>query len=169
MDNLPPIALSVRQPSAWAILHGGKDVENRTPGSIRAGRMEPGRVCIHAATGMTEAEYRYIAWKMQAIGVACPPPAALPRGAILGTVEVTGIVTQSDSPWFGGAAGLALRDPRPLDTPIPAKGALGYFRWEAGGDLAPPAPWMAKYAATDLFGTMKLQFRDPPRRPWPKP
>ena len=37
--SLPPLALSVRQPWAWAIIFGGKTIENRSLGSIRAGRM----------------------------------------------------------------------------------------------------------------------------------
>jgi hypothetical protein len=174
MQSLPTLALSVRQPSAWAILHGGKDIENRTLGAIRAGRMEPGRICIHAATGMREAEYRYIALRMAEIGVACPDPADLVRGAIIGTVEVTGIVTDSDSPWFGGAAGLALRDPRPV-TPIPAKGALGYFRWTATDAVAPAAPWMIGWGqpggddrTAPLFDDLAPSYRTRPPRPWPK-
>lgn len=77
MTRLPPLALSVRQPSAWAIMHAGKDIENRTKGSIRAGRMTVGPICIHAAAGLTESEYRYIAWRMQQIGVTCPPACQL--------------------------------------------------------------------------------------------
>ena len=168
MSDLPRIALSVRQPSAWAILHGGKDIENRTKGSIRAGRMMPGRICLHAAAGMKEDEFRYIAWRMQEIGVICPPPADLVRGAVIGTVDVVEIIEESDSPWFGGAAGLRLKNPVALETPIPAKGALGYFEWEAGGTLAEPRPWMKKYAPSGLFGPLPLEFAEPPKRPWPK-
>jgi hypothetical protein len=131
-DPLPQIALSVRQPSAWAIIHGGKDVENRSLGSIRAGRMVPGRIAIHAAIGMKQAEYDYLVWRWARDGVTVPRPDALPRRAIIGTVEVVEIITESDSPWFGGEAGLLLRDPRPCD-PIPARGELGYSRWTEGG------------------------------------
>lgn len=166
--DLPPLALSVRQPSAWAIIYGGKDIENRTKGSIRAGRMHPGPICIHAAAGLKEDEYRYIAWRMQEIGVRCPPPATLVRSALIGTVEVVEIIDQSDSPWFGGAAGLRLANPVPLATPIPVKGALGYFEWVAEGQLARPLPWMEKYAPTGLFDDLPLGFATPPRRPWPK-
>jgi len=168
VTDLPRLALSVRQPSAWAIVFGSKDIENRTKGSIRAGRMGLGRICIHAATGLREDEYRYIAWKMQQIDVDCPAPADLPRGAIIGTVDVVEIVDQSDSPWFGGTAGLRLEDPIALDKPIPARGALGYFEWQAGGSLAEPLPWMAKYAAPGLFGGLPLCFAEPPKRPWPR-
>ena len=52
MTDLPDIALSIRQPWAWAILHAGKDIENRSwSTSFR------GPVCIHAAKGMTAAEF----------------------------------------------------------------------------------------------------------------
>lgn len=130
--------------------------------------MTTGRICLHAASGLKEDEYRYIAWRMQDIGVTCPPPAELPRGAIIGTVDVVEIIDESDSPWFGGAAGLRLENPVPLENPIPAKGALGYFQWQPGGALADPLPWMAKYARTDLFGDLPLAFAEPPQRPWPK-
>ena len=166
---LPRLALSVRQPSAWAIIYGGKDIENRTKGSIRAGRMGLGRICIHAAIGLKEDEFRYIAWRMQDIGVHCPPPGTLPRGAIIGTVDVVEIIEDSDSPWFGGAAGLRLIDPEPLEVPIPAKGELGYFEWGPGGTLAEPLAWMRKYEPAGLFDDLPLSFSEPPRRPWPGP
>ncbi|MEM7724295.1 MAG: hypothetical protein AAF376_18270 [Pseudomonadota bacterium] len=144
VQRLPPIALSVRQPSAWAIIHGGKDIENRSLGSIRAGNMGLGRIAIHAAIGMKQAEYEYLLWRWARDGVRVPRPEDLPRRAIIGSVDVVEIVTESDSPWFGGEAGLRLANPKPCD-PIPAPGALGYFKWAAGGDLAPALPWMMGY------------------------
>ena len=172
MQDLPRIALSVRQPSAWAIIAGHKPIENRTLGSIRAGRMEPGRICIHAAVGLKEDEFRYLYWRFEQHGVRCPHPLELPRGAIIGSVEVTGIVTQSNSEWFGGVAGLALRDPVPCD-PVPAQGALGYFEWCAAGTLAPPARWMQKWGrpdadvdTDDLFPDAPIAFSARPKKPW---
>lgn len=170
MSDLPRLALSVRQPSAWAIIHGGKVIENRALGSIRAGKMGPGRICIHAATGMKEDEYRYLHWRFARHGVICPRPDALVRGAIIGTVEVTGIVTESDSAWFGGEAGLSLANPQPVD-PIPASGALGYFEWVPGGEIAPPKPWMMRFghadgATRDLFPDAPPAYKTPPKKPW---
>lgn len=166
-DTLPDIALSVRQPSAWAIIHGGKDVENRSLGSIRAGRMKPGRIAIHAAIGMKQAEYDYLVWRWARDGITVPRPDALPRRAIIGTVEVIDLITESDSPWFGGEAGLMLRHPVPC-VPIPASGELGYFRWEAGGALADPLPWMRDWGGTPggLFGDLPVQFAEPPEKPF---
>ena len=45
-------ALSIRQPWAWLILHGGKDIENRD----WATRFR-GRVLIHASKGVTQDEW----------------------------------------------------------------------------------------------------------------
>lgn len=171
--DLPPLALSVRQPWAWAIIHGGKAIENRTRGAIESGGMVPGPVCIHAATGLTEREYRWGAWRLRRHGVEPPAPAELVRGAIIGTVEVVEIVDASESEWFGGPCGLVLRDPRPLE-PIPAIGRLGYFRWRREGEAAAPAPWMLGHDAPsgdtrtlDLFGgALEPSYREPPPKPW---
>ena len=169
--GLPLLALSVRQPWAWAILHGGKDVENRSAGAIRAGGMGPGRICLHAAVGLTRREYDWGAWRLERHGVRAPRPEALPRGAIVGVVAVTEVVERSDSPWFGGPCGLVLADPRAV-APIPAPGALGYFRWRPGGALARPAPWMLAWdrpqgdaRTAPLFEGLDLSFAAPPPKP----
>jgi hypothetical protein len=82
-------------------------------------------------------------------------------------VEVVEIVTQSDSPWFGGEAGLLLRNPVPCD-PVPAPGALGYFAWQPGGALAEPLPWMRNWGRSDggLFDDLPVSFRQAPRKPF---
>lgn len=139
----PELAISVRQPWAWAIIFGGKNVENRTAKAIA--HMVPmcGRRAIHAAQGMTREEYEEARAFMADIGVACPPPAELVRGAVIGSVEVAGFVSESDSPWFMGPRALILRDPYAC-VPIPAVGQLGYFRWKPASPdiLARPARWM---------------------------
>ncbi|GAB5449015.1 ASCH domain-containing protein [Gymnodinialimonas sp.] len=166
-EPLPALALSVRQPSAWAIIHGGKEVENRSLGSIRAGRMGPGRIAIHASIGMKREEYDYLVWRWQRDGVHTPRPDALPRRAIIGTVEVVDVITESDSLWFGGEAGLLLRNPEPC-VPVPASGALGYFRWEASGALADPLPWMRDWGASDggLFEDLPVAHKEDPTKPF---
>ncbi len=171
MDDLPRLALSVRQPSAWAIIAGHKPIENRSLGSIRAGRMGPGRIALHAAQGLKEDEFRYLHWRLGEHGVQCPHPLDLPRGCIIGSVEVTGVITESDSEWFGGQAGLTLKDPVAY-APIPCAGALGYFEWARGGKLAPPMKWMTNWgtpgagAASDLFPEAPIAFERPPKKPW---
>ncbi|MER8754134.1 ASCH domain-containing protein [Mesorhizobium sp. M0976] len=111
MIDLPDLALSVRQPWPWAILHGGKDIENRDwPTKIR------GRVCLHASKGMTRDEYE----------------------DCLATVHHIS-VPDSASPWFFGRYGFVLRNAEPLDEFIPVKGALGFFKWRDQLSATPTA------------------------------
>lgn len=117
------LALSVRQPWAWLIIHGGKDVENRD-WSTRV----RGRVLIHAAKGCTIDEYRdgeAFAFDVN-LGIRVPPLTTLDRGGIVGSVEIVDCVVSSPSPWFQGKYGFVLRDPRPLPF-RPVRGQLGFF------------------------------------------
>lgn len=120
-------ALSIRQPWAWLILNGGKDIENRTwPTKVR------GRILIHAAKGLTRDEWAD-AWEF-ASGSGASPKAVearinfdnIQRGGIVGSVEIVDCVDRSDSRWFMGRYGFMLRDPRPLPF-VPFKGQLGFF------------------------------------------
>ena len=143
MSDLPVYALSVRQPWAWAIIHAGKDIENRSWKHGNPGLKFRGRVAIHAAKGMTRDEYEDGADWIRRCGARCPHAADLWRGGIIGTVEIADVVRSSMSPWFFGPVGLKLRDPLPIDF-IPSSGALGFFRWTAGDvSMVPdPARWM---------------------------
>jgi hypothetical protein len=63
-----------------------------------------------------------------------PPIAELPRGAVLGIVELVEVVRASPSLWFCGKYGLVFANPRPLKTPIRARGSLGL--WSLPSDVA---------------------------------
>lgn len=143
MDDRPTLALSVRQPWAWAIIHADKDIENRSWQAVNHGLRQRGRIAIHAAKGMTKDEYWEAREFIDGLGYTCPGPTALFRGGIIGSVEVVDVVSESDSPWFFGPRGLVLRDPRPCRF-IPAVGALGYFKWQPAdyGIVPQPAAWM---------------------------
>lgn len=115
--------LSIRQPWAWLILNAGKDIENRdwsTP--------YRGRILIHAGKGMTRDEYESAVDTTAHIdpAITLPPFAALERGGIVGEVEIYGCVDNDHSPWFFGAYGFLLRNPRPLPF-MPWRGQLGFF------------------------------------------
>ena len=49
MIDIPRLAISVRQPWAWAIVHGGKDIENRDWKASNPGLRFRGAVAIHAS------------------------------------------------------------------------------------------------------------------------
>lgn len=155
MTDLPRLALSVRQPWAWAIIHAGKDIENRSWQAVNHGLRRRGPICVHAARGMTRGEYEDAASFMRSIGCDCPAPADLLRAGIIGTVNVVDVVTCSDSKWFFGPRGLVLADPRPVEF-IPAVGALGYFEWgEADRSIIPPpAKWMLPTAREEYVGEL---------------
>lgn len=139
------MALSVRQPWAWAIIYAGKDIENRSWQAVNHGLRQRGRIAIHAAQRMSRDEYEDGRDFMATIAVCCPHAIDLRRGGIIGSVEVLDVVTKSKSPWFFGPRGLVLYDPRPCDF-IPCIGALGYFPWAPTSleIVPPPAKWMHK-------------------------
>jgi hypothetical protein len=121
-------AIAIRQPFAWAVVHAGKDAENRSETAIRAYRPAVGcRVYIHASKGMTRAEYERADEFMASIGVRCPAPDDLEYGGVIGSVFVRGIVTAHKSRWFNGPFALALADARP-ERFRPARGQVGLFR-----------------------------------------
>jgi hypothetical protein len=141
MIDLPRLALAVRQPWAWAIIHAGKDIENRSPKAVSFMTYR-GRIAILASKTMTREEYRSAALFMKNIGVECPPAADLVRGAVIGTVEVVDMVRECSSPWWIGPRGLVLKGAEPC-APIPAGGLLGFFEWRrSDGEVREPAQWM---------------------------
>jgi hypothetical protein len=143
--------LTVRQPWAWAIIHGGKDVENRVRNIAGAYR---GPVAVHAG----------MAWDWDTtlpVGETPHPTSmSLTRGAIIGVVDLVdvhrvanshfhpicydltgpnGLLEAAErgdgacSPWSTANAQwhLVLANPRPLADPIPYKGALGLRRLDS--------------------------------------
>jgi len=144
MLELPFTALSIRQPWAWAIIYAGKDIENRTTFAVTKGGMTPRRIAVHAAKGLKRNEYDIAAEFMKKIGVVCPPACELKRGGIIGAVDVTAVVRESQSKWFFGPRGLVLANPVPCDF-IPSVGALGFFKWERNDNVKIDTPkWMSK-------------------------
>lgn len=130
--------LSVRQPWAWALIHGGKDVENRNwPTNFR------GTLAIHAGKtfDMTNDEFCDMGNGLYgqpftdlALGYAQAYNVGEddPRGAIIGTVEVYDCVPDSvcQSRWKAEGYDFfcwLVRNPKALRDPIPMKGRLGLF------------------------------------------
>lgn len=90
-------ALTVKQPWAWAIIHGGKDVENRSRKTNYRGKL-----CIHAGLGYSpEAEGEEVmqtAWRGEAqvaverdnMGPLRKQDLFLEYGHVIGTIDVVG-------------------------------------------------------------------------------
>ena len=114
-------ALSIRQPWAWLVVNGYKDIENRTwRTNFR------GRIYVHAGRRVVSDDYPEQREFIARAGIVIP--AKLARGAIVGEVTITGCFSASDSPWFCGPYGFTLEDPVAYKAPIPCRGQLGFFQ-----------------------------------------
>jgi hypothetical protein len=140
--SLPRLALSIRQPWCWAVVHAGKRLENRSWKRDNPGLKFLGPIALHAGIGMTQHEYHSAATFMEKLGIECPPPAALLRGGIIGRARVAGYVRAVADPWYMGPLAIDLDDVEPVEF-IGCSGELGYFEWRPNGQ-EPQAPmkWM---------------------------
>lgn len=112
-------ALTVRQPWAALIAAGVKDVENRTWQSNYRGPL-----AIHAGHGR---DFDIEGWA--AVGEHGLQEEVLVRGAIVAVVDLTDIVTDSESPWaLPDCFHWVLANPRPVDPPVQIGGQLGIWR-----------------------------------------
>ncbi len=114
-------ALSIRQPWAWLIIHGGKDVENRSWHTKYRGRF-----LVHAAKGMTSDEFTQAMLYCLDRGLTLPDRDDMQCGGIIGSVELVDSLDHSDSPWYMGEKAFLLQDPKPLSF-TPLKGRLNFF------------------------------------------
>lgn len=115
-------AISIRQPWAWLIVNGFKDIENRSWDTKYRGA-----VLIHAAkTKPTVAEWYEAQTICQRLGISFPSFAAMDKGGIVGYTHITGTTRESASPWFFGPVGFQLSGSKPLPFQ-PLKGRLSFF------------------------------------------
>jgi hypothetical protein len=111
--------LSVKQPYAWLLVHGLKDIENRSwPTNYR------GPLLIHASKKDDP--------NPDLFGIEVPDD--LHRGGIVGAVVISGCVETSSSRWFCGPIGWTVTDSLVLPFQ-PMRGSLG---------LMPPPPDVLK-------------------------
>jgi len=137
MTENPRLALSVRAPWWWAILHCGKDIENRDWKPGNPARRFRGRCWLHASSWFdaedvrddwdTVCDLRPRPFDWTPHGNLTLGKLKEAGGHIVGSVEVADLVTESSSRWFFGPLGLVLRNPIALPTPVRCKGALGFF------------------------------------------
>jgi hypothetical protein len=162
-------ALTVQQPWAWAIVHGGKDIENRTQAWTYRGPL-----AIHAGNRWSDRGGRSgLVWDALRTRFGWPTgpgsarddrrpgfDAIRPLGAIIGVVDLVDVHTSIScvnergemcSSWaessydeHGGGTRrdivhLVLEHPRPIDVPIPCRGVLGLW--------TPPAEVLAELEA----------------------
>ena len=111
--------LSIKQPFAWLIVSGAKDVENRDwPTRFR------GEFYVHAGKYRpSESELREIEAEFH----CTIDRSALEFGGIIGATSLVDCVDSHESKWFVGDYGFVLRDSRSVPF-TPLRGRLGFFR-----------------------------------------
>jgi len=146
-------ALSIKQPWAWLICRGFKDIENR---KWRIGRKPapfynadyhlqlPARIYVHASKLF---DIEGLGWLTtndkdtpnEFIGDIFDGDTSVyemlmekeideyPLGAIIGEVDIVDCVTKSESPWFVGPYGFVLKNPKLYENPIAIRGMVGFF------------------------------------------
>ena len=110
----------IRQPWAWLIVNGYKDIENRSWETRYRGTL-----LIQASARRPSArEMNDFSLYARKRGVKLP--AEFDLGGIVGCAQLDDCVTKSRSKWFSGPVGWALSRPEHLPF-IPLKGQLGLF------------------------------------------
>lgn len=125
-------AISLIQPWAWLILHGGKDIENR---SWRDDEIAwPRRILIHASKTRIERDHYAVARSVEEeFGIKVPDMEQLDYGGFVGSVTVTGVQHNDardavKSRWAApGQFGYLLAAPREIPF-VEFKGAPRFFR-----------------------------------------
>jgi hypothetical protein len=109
--------LSIRQPWAWLIINGHKNVENRTwPTKHR------GRFFVHAGQKIDKEGLEWVKQNMPQIEL----PETFETGGVVGIARINDCVTDLDSPWFFGEYGFVITDAASVDF-FQYKGRLGFF------------------------------------------
>lgn len=126
----PIYALSIKQPWAWLICAGYKDIENRNWKLPE--RMNGERIYVHASTKPIPFNNEVIDYFVKKIKISLASTLMLysnniTKRAIIGEVTIKYCTDRSNSPWFTGKYGFVLSDPILYDKPIPCKGKLGFF------------------------------------------
>ncbi len=120
-------ALSIRQPWAWLIVNGYKDIENRIWPSHYTGELY-----IHASRRYdTFADFQEIKNRIGNIHL-CEKfiKAKMLFGGIIGKVKMVDCVSCHTSVWFEGEWGFVFKDPEIIPF-IRLKGELRIFNWES--------------------------------------
>ena len=119
LHDLP--ALAIRQPYAWLIVNGIKDIENRSRRTHYRGQ-----VLIHASLNddlLFEDSFSELSTRA---GIELPD--SFKTGGIVGVAEIVTCERRHGSSWKHASSwGWVLANARPLPF-RPCKGALGFFR-----------------------------------------
>ena len=145
-------ALTIQQPWAWSVIHGGKNIENRNQRT----RKERETIAVHASATLHHSD------KFPR-GALHPPKDDLEFSSIIGFVDIVGCVEKSPkhSKWHNeGCFGWVLENPRPLRKPIACSGARGF--WEVPTNILRRCK--AQLAPKNPLKLRTFRYSDAPKR-----
>lgn len=133
-----PFAVAVKNADGMTHLENSgkvilKNIENRDwplPESF----VLPQRVMVHVSKRDDDME-SVLDFTVGKLGLPAMPiimsySRLLPRGAIIGEVDIVDCVTESNNGWFVGKYGFVLANPEAYAKPIPCKGKLRLFEFD---------------------------------------
>lgn len=126
MDDIR--CLSIRQPWAWLVAAGIKDIENRNWPVVNC----PVEILIHAGV-KRPSEYELLEIESE-FKVKIPRDRLL-YGGVVGQCTLAACVESHRSEWFKGEYGFVIEDATELPF-RPCRGQLGFFRETPGGRTA---------------------------------
>ena len=113
--------ISLKQPWAWLMCNGLKDIENRKWRSNYRGRL-----LIHASKTWDQEGYDFIQSHLEN-SERLLLPERYDFGAIIGVVTMVDVVQYHKSKWFFGPWGFVFESPEFWEDPEPYRGKLGIF------------------------------------------
>jgi len=111
-------ALTIRQPWAWLIVNGIKNIENRSWHTNYRGYFY-----IHSSLKIDEQSYQILKANKK---LQLPKIKHLQTGGIIGKAKLVSCTTKSKSPWFTGPYGFIMRKQRPVEF-FQVRGWPGFF------------------------------------------
>ncbi len=120
-------ALSFKQPWAWLMCKGFKDIENRNWQTKFTGRIH-----VHASKSQSDMTKEILAFMLRNLTNKQAADfmlaySQLEFGALIGELNITGCVDKHLSPWFFGKYGFTVSEPILYDEPISCRGQLNFF------------------------------------------
>ncbi|MCH9808497.1 MAG: hypothetical protein K0U74_12255 [Alphaproteobacteria bacterium] len=114
-------AVTLRPCWAHAVIHLGKDIENRSWAPKYRGPL-----LIHAGKNFKVQDYQRICQFAEEAGNQPPSRDDILVGGIIGIVDFCDVVEKSKSSWFSGPLGWVFNNARPLPF-LPMNGRLSLF------------------------------------------
>jgi hypothetical protein len=102
-------AISLRQPWAWLMVNGFKNIENRSRRTSYRGT-----ILVHSGLTADEDCYAFLRTTFPKLREIVPLVRDLPRGGIVGQFDIIDCVNHSTSDWFFGPWGYVVRNAKPL-------------------------------------------------------